>query len=207
MKWYDIFSGFYDKSLDKLYFESRSTAAQWLDLQAGQSVMDIACGTGANFEHLFALTQDIQLFGTDYSQGMLNKAKKRVKKQNWANVELFQADAQDLSPQFVEEKLGQAVQFDRIICALGLSVIPNWEKVLDQLLSLLKKGGKIVIMDVFAEKRNINSWLVERLAGADLNRTIWQSLKEKTADFQQAYLPVSKIKVGGSLFVASGVKK
>lgn len=206
MKWYDFFSKFYDKSLDKLYFESRVKAAQWLDLQTGHKVLDLACGTGANFEHLFANESQIQLFGTDYSEGMLKKAAQRVEKQNWSTVQLFQADAQQLSPLFIKEKLEEDIQFDRIICALGFSVLPNWEKVLDQVLSLLKVGGKIVIMDVFAEKRNINSWFVERLAGADLNRQIWQGLKEKTSDFQQEYLPVSKIKVGGSLFVAVGTK-
>ncbi len=52
MKWYDIFSGFYDKSLEKLYFSSRKRAIELLDLKDNQTVIDIACGTGANFKHI-----------------------------------------------------------------------------------------------------------------------------------------------------------
>ena len=70
----------------------------------------------------------------------------------------------------------------------------------------LNENGKIVIVDVYAEKRTFNTWLVEKLAKADLNRKIWQTLQTKTVDFHQEYLPVKESKVGGKLFVAVGTK-
>lgn len=119
---------------------------------------------------------------------------------------MFQADARKLTPDFIKKQINKEQLFDRIICVLGLSVIPDWNNVLDKLLLLLKENGKIVIVDVFAEKRDFNTWLVEKLARADLNRKIWQTLKEKTNNFDYEYLPVKESKIGGKLFVAVGSK-
>ncbi|HRD40972.1 MAG TPA: class I SAM-dependent methyltransferase, partial [Bacteroidia bacterium] len=87
---------------------------------------------------------------------MLKKGESLIVKNNWDNISLFQADARDLSPSTIEKYTRQSLRFDRIICVLGLSVIPDWEKVLNNLISLLKENGKIVVVDVYAEKRNFN---------------------------------------------------
>lgn len=207
MKWYDIFSSFYDNSLEKLYFSSRKRAIELLDLKDNQTVIDIACGTGANFKHIKASNDKITLYGTDYSSGMLKKGQDSIEKNSWTNIFLFQADARELNLTSIEKYTNKKVSFDRIICVLGLSVIPEWEKVLENIVGLLNENGKIVIVDVFAEKRNLNTWLVEKIANADLNRKIWQTLETKTDNFHQEYLPVKESKVGGKLFVAVGTKR
>jgi ubiquinone/menaquinone biosynthesis C-methylase UbiE len=168
--------------------------------------MDVACGTGANFKHIRKVNDEVRIVGTDYSSGMLRRANDNVKKNKWDNIQLFQADARNLSPDLIKDELDEDVKFDRIICVLGLSVIPNWELALDNMINLLKDDGRIVIVDVFAEKRDFNTWLVEKIAKADLNREIWQVLKERSTDFTLDYLSVKESKVGGKLFVASGIK-
>jgi ubiquinone/menaquinone biosynthesis C-methylase UbiE len=207
MKWYDFFSNIYDASLEKLYFESRKQAITWLDLKSGETLLDVACGTGANFKHIQATNKVIDIYGTDFSSGMLRKAITTVEKNNWSNITLFEADARNITPSFLKEQLNKEVYFDHIICVLGLSVIPEWEKVLDKMLDLLKTDGKIVIVDVFAEKRNFHTWLVEKIARADLDRKIWQRLEVKTNRFEYKYLPIKESKVGGKLFVAMGYRK
>lgn len=205
MNWYDIFSNIYDTSLEKLYRYSRVRATEFLDPRPGQVILDLACGTGANFEHLKAACESVRIVGTDLSDGMLNKAKARVEKNGWKNIELFQSDARSLNDSLIGEKIGGPLKFDAVICVLGLSVIPEWERVLDRMLDLLKRNGRIVVVDVFAEKRTANTWLVEKFARADLNRTIWQTMEERTSDFQKEYLPVKESQVGGKLFVATGL--
>lgn len=207
MKWYDIFSNFYDASLEKLYFDSRKRAVELLDLKEGQNILDVACGTGANFRHIKASNLELDLYGTDFSEGMLRRGQATVDKEKWDNITLFQADARELSPSFVLNQINKEPYFDKIICVLGLSVIPDWETVLDKMLGLLKKDGQLVIVDVFAEKRTFHTWLVEKVAKADLDRKIWQTLEERTLNFQHEYLPVKESKVGGKLFVATGMKK
>ncbi|MBK6610890.1 MAG: methyltransferase domain-containing protein [Sphingobacteriales bacterium] len=207
MKWYDLFSNFYDNSLEKLYFDSRKRAIELLDLKDGHTIIDVACGTGANFRHIKATNKDISIYGTDFSAGMLEKAQNIIEKNNWKNIFLFQSDARNLNISLIEQHANKKVKFDRVICMLGLSVIPEWEAVLDNLLTLLTENGKIVIVDVFAEKRNFNTWLVEKVAKADLDRKIWQTLEKMTTNFYREYLPVKENKVGGRLFVAIGTKK
>ncbi len=206
MKWYDVFANFYDPLLEKLYDSSRRRAAELLDLADGQVVLDVACGTGANFRHLQSGEKRMTLYGTDFSAGMLEKADQRVKKNQWSNVHLFRADARLLSNRTISQHTTDIVSLDRIICVLGLSVIHDWECVMDNLLGLLKEGGKIVIVDVYAETRDVNTWLVEKVARADLNRPIWQTLGSKTCSFHQEYLPIHEARVGGKLFVARGTK-
>lgn len=206
MKWYNFFSNFYDTALEKLYRESRVRAIDYLDLKDGHVVIDIACGTGANFSHILNTKVDVTLCGTDFSEGMLLKAQKLIEKEKWTNTILFQADARDLTPAFIENRLNEKVIFDQVLCVLGLSVIPDWEEALEKMLGLLNPGGRIVIVDVYAEKRDFNTWLVEKFARADLDRKIWQTLKLKTNHFKMEYLPVKESKVGGKLFVATGLR-
>lgn len=206
MKWYDVFSNFYDSSLEKLYFNTRKRAIEQLKLKPNLSVLDVACGTGSNFRHIKEIDTEIALYATDFSEGMLRRAKQSIKTNNWTDITLFQSDARKLSPSLIKEKTKEVDSFDRIICVLGLSVIPNWELVLDKMIDLLRPNGKIVIVDVYAEKRNFNTWLVEKVARADLNRKIWQQLKEKTSDFELEYSEVKENKVGGKLFIACGSK-
>ena len=208
MKWYDIFSGVYDKSLEKLYFESRARMVELLDLKSNDVILDVACGTGANFKHFHnSGIKNIEIYGTDYSQGMLNKAATLIQKNNWENTHLFQADARTLNTTYFDNQKDLPNSFDCIVCVLGLSVIPDWEKVLDQLITLLKSGGKIMVVDVYAEKRDLNTTIVEWVSKADLDRKIWQEIKAKTDSFYHEYLPVKENKVGGKLFVAHGIKK
>lgn len=206
MKWYDIFSNFYDKSLEKLYFSSRQRAIELLDLKDNQKVLDVACGTGGNFSHIKSNNKNVFIYGTDNSNGMLAKANAKVDSNGWDNILLFQSDAKELTLTTIENYINKKILFDRVICVLGLSVIPDWEIVLDNLLNLLNENGKIVIVDVFAEKRDFNTWMVEIIANADLDRKIWQTLKLKTTDFYQEYLPIKESKVGGKIFVAVGTK-
>lgn len=207
MKWYDIFSNFYDSSLEKLYFDSRKRAIELLDLKSGQVILDVACGTGANFKHIKSTGIDVDIFGTDFSKGMLNRGRIAMEKNNWNDITLFQADARKLTSSFIKEQINKDLSFDRLICVLGLSVIPDWELVLNNMMDLLKEDGRIVIVDVFAGKRNIHTWLIEKIAGADTDRKIWQTLENKTTDFYYEYLPVKESKVGGKLFVATGINK
>ncbi|NRA93925.1 MAG: methyltransferase domain-containing protein, partial [Psychroserpens sp.] len=107
MKWYDIFSTIYDSSLEKLYFESRIRAVELLDLKDGQTLIDIACGTGANIKHINALNLELDIYGTDLSEGMLKKGQTTINKNNWNNITLFQADARELTPSLIKEQTKQ----------------------------------------------------------------------------------------------------
>src|ERR1700759_5167472 len=72
----------------------RLRAVRALGLRAGDTVIDIACGTGLNFP----LIQDAigpggHLVGVDLTDAMLAQAQDRIAANGWGNVSLVQADA------------------------------------------------------------------------------------------------------------------
>ncbi|PRP91410.1 hypothetical protein ENSA5_55270 [Enhygromyxa salina] len=72
MGWYDIFSRFYDRSLESLYREQRRLAADALALAPGHRVLDLPCGTGLSFEAIAPRVGS--LLGVELSSGMLAKS-------------------------------------------------------------------------------------------------------------------------------------
>ena len=116
-------------------FKASAKLIDLAKIKRGDSVLDIACGTGA-------LTKKISkkigskgfVVGTDASQNAIKIAKK------WSgsnkNVDFFVGDAEKL---FLDEK------FDVITCQYGIFFFPNAPTVLKNLREHLKKNGTIAI--------------------------------------------------------------
>lgn len=91
MKWYDIIAPIYDKAIRKLYLPYRQKAIKSLQLQSGQTVLDLGCGSGLNFELIIdAIGPQGTLIGVDFSAKMLMRAKQTIDKHGWKNVFLLQ---------------------------------------------------------------------------------------------------------------------
>ena len=72
-----------------------------LGLQPGDMVLDVACGTGINFDQIQAdIGPQGKLIGLDLSPDMLQQARHRVQRNGWKNVLLIEGAAQeaDLPP-------------------------------------------------------------------------------------------------------------
>src|SRR5688500_9556297 len=71
-------------------------AVERLELRPGQVVVDVACGTGLNFEQIQArIGPGGQLIGLDLSPEMLAIAHDRVDRAGWENVTLIESAAED----------------------------------------------------------------------------------------------------------------
>jgi len=69
-----------------------------LDLQPGQRVLDVGCGTGLSLPLLrAAVGPDGIVYGFDQSPEMLALARRRVAEAGWRNVKLYEAPAQGVS--------------------------------------------------------------------------------------------------------------
>src|SRR5262245_57487323 len=94
MAWYDVFSAFYDGALERMYRPSRAALAARIPHGIRLDVLDLACGTGANFPALVQrLAPGSRLLGVDLSQGMLERARARVERAGWRGVSLIACDA------------------------------------------------------------------------------------------------------------------
>lgn len=71
----------------------RSRAVELLRLKPGDCVVDLGCGTGLNFPLLIQnIGPEGRLIGVDFSSEMLARARKRVDRSGWKNVELIESD-------------------------------------------------------------------------------------------------------------------
>ena len=103
-----------------LYADARARAIELLDLRPGARVLDVACGTGANFALIERrIGPSGQLVGVDVTPQMLHRAGARVTRAGWSNVRLREGDVCELWPECRTEP------FDAAVCTLGLSVIPR----------------------------------------------------------------------------------
>src|SRR2546422_461099 len=85
----------YDR-LAPLTLRLRRRAVERLRLGAGQTVIDVACGTGLTFALIEdQIGPDGQLVGIDLSPEMLSQARERVAANGWRNVTLVESAIQE----------------------------------------------------------------------------------------------------------------
>lgn len=206
MGWYDLFSLVYDPTLERLYRPVRRAAFTRLVVGGNRRVLDLACGTGQNFPPLLErLGEGSSLVGVDASAGMLRRAQRRVDRAGWSQVTLVEADARALGEVSGQEPALREA-FDAVVCTLGLSALPDWERVFTSAFERLRPGGQFLLFDVWAEHRVFQSWWVERVARADLGRQVWRPLEAASIDFGMDFLAGSPHVHGGRLVVAWGFR-
>ncbi|MBA2698171.1 MAG: methyltransferase domain-containing protein, partial [Nocardioidaceae bacterium] len=87
---------FYDVlSLERpVYRPGRLLGVELLGLRAGDTVLDVGCGTGLNLPLLrAAVGEQGTVVGLDLSPQMLSRARRRVRVAGWDNVHLHCGDA------------------------------------------------------------------------------------------------------------------
>lgn len=205
--WYDLFSVFYDRTLEDLYTPFRPAAVEALRLSEGATVLDLPCGTGQSLPFLTdAVGPSGAVLGVDASAGMLRRAQRRVERAGWPAVTLRQSAAGEVDAAFVEAAIGRP-HLDGVLCALGLTALPEWEATFHRLFGLLGPGGRMVLFDVFAAERTAATRSVELVARADLSREAWRPLAEAADGFERTVLPADPKTFGGELYVASGTRQ
>ena len=79
-------------------------AVERLELRPGETVIDVACGTGLTFPSLqSAVTRSGRIVGVDLSPEMLAQARERVAAEGWENVTLVEAAVEDAELPFVAD--------------------------------------------------------------------------------------------------------
>lgn len=134
---YKLHSKFYDITR-WIFIWNRYRAIKELDAGRGDSVLIVGCGTGYGFDKILSRIGDSgKIIGVDYSEDMLEKARRKVEKNKWKNIELIQADA----------SYYKAKNIDEVLYSYSISMIPEWCKSLRNSYESLNKGGRLVIVD------------------------------------------------------------
>ena len=144
----------YDEAMTRLERGVLAGSREWIGKRAHGRLLDVAVGSGRNFEHYDA---GVSLTGIDLSPAMLDLARQRAA-QLGRDVELHEGDAHSLP--------FDDASFDTVVCALGLCSIPRPDVALAEMVRVLTPGGTLLLLDhigstwppIFAAQ-----WLVERI--------------------------------------------
>jgi ubiquinone/menaquinone biosynthesis C-methylase UbiE len=118
----------------------RLRAVQALGLRAGDSVIDIACGTGLNFQLIEdVIGPDGQIVGVDLTDAMLAQAQDRIETNGWSNISLVQGDAVDFD---------FPAEVNAILSTYALSQVPECSEVIAHGAAALSGGGRWVVLDL-----------------------------------------------------------
>lgn len=202
-RYYDYFSKVYDLvSSDSYYKEPRQFAIKEMCILEGQHLLNIPCGTGQNLAYFQEYLKNTgHIVGLDLSKGMLAQASKKTEKNKWSNITLHEADATQVDIEWINNHIPSVQIFDTVLCDLGLSGFPHWQKIIDNLLSLLKPNGKIVIMDWYIPKASLRGHFIKWIGKGEVDRPIYQYLEKKVENFS-----LNDSFKNGDMFVASGTK-
>lgn len=179
-------------------FAYRKEAIRALNLQRGDTVLEIGCGTGLNFSRLIdCIGPEGKLIGVDLTAEMLKQAADRVRRHSWNNVELVRQDAATYP--FPD-------QVDGILSTFALTLIPEYDEIVKNGVAALGPNRRFAILD-FKEPEHWPSWLIQffvaitRPFGVSLDlaeRHPWESLARYAdpVEFHEFYFGAVYLCVG-----------
>ena len=134
---YDFMNHFLSGGLD--HYWRKETIKQLVDAQP-QIVLDMATGTGDMVIMMTKYLKAKKIIGIDISEGMLDRARKKIAKTGIGDkVEMQKGDSE-----MINFPNGT---FDVITVAFGVRNFEHLEKGLEEMLRVLKPGGKLVVLE------------------------------------------------------------
>ncbi|MEO6712312.1 MAG: methyltransferase domain-containing protein [Mycobacteriales bacterium] len=193
-RWYDVLS------LERpVYRAPRIRGIGRLDLQPGDRILDIACGTGLNFPLLVEAVGPLGcVVGIDASAAMLAGARRRVAGNGWTNVTIEHGQAAELS-----RLLAGSPPFDAVVITYALSIVGSWRQVFEQAIAELKPGGQLLVIDLALPTgcwRVLTplAWLACFAGGVQRSRRPWRLVAESL------HGPCHEVHRGGHVHIAWG---
>ena len=134
---YDFLNHFLSAGIDKGW---RKKAIGELKSIHPQKVLDVATGTGDVAILTNLLLKPGKIIGIDISEGMLEKGVEKVRKLGLQNdIELLKGDSEAI--------MYPNDAFDGVTVAFGVRNFEHLEKGLSEIHRVLRKGGKLVILE------------------------------------------------------------
>lgn len=137
---YKLWSPVYDHFFNSgKFLQARKKVFDDFPFSKNEKILFVGVGTGADLE--FFRDPTMSLTAIDYSPDMIEIAKRKFQS---TSINFIEMDAQNL--EFEDES------FDTVVASLVLSVVPNPETCLNEMMRVLRNGGKLLIFDKFAPK-------------------------------------------------------
>lgn len=123
----------------------KKVAVKKLEIKGNSKVIDLCCGTG-DIARILAKNKMVEsVVGVDFSQGMLNMAKRKTN-----NLKITYLNENCLNLPFNDNEFDCATMF------FGLRNVEDENKVLQEIKRVLKNGGQFLYMDFSKENKILN---------------------------------------------------
>jgi phosphatidylethanolamine/phosphatidyl-N-methylethanolamine N-methyltransferase len=163
---YDRWAPVYDLVFGGVFSKGRKAAIQATN-KIGGRVLEVGVGTGISLPQY---APHLRIFGTDISEVMLRKAKRRVDELRLKNVEgLAVMDAERL--EFPDDS------FDVVMAQYVVTAVPNPEAALDEFARVLRPGGELIILTRVSADAGMRRFIEQRL------QPVVRPLGFRTAEF------------------------
>jgi phosphatidylethanolamine/phosphatidyl-N-methylethanolamine N-methyltransferase len=163
---YDRWAPVYDLVFGGVFSKGRKAAIAATN-RIGGRVLEVGVGTGISLPQY---ASHLRIFGTDISEEMLRKAKRRVAELGLKNVEgLAVMDAEKL--EFPDNS------FDVVMAQYVVTAVPNPEVALDEFARVLRVGGELIILTRVSADAGMRRFIEQRL------QPVVRPLGFRTAEF------------------------
>ncbi len=150
---YDKIAPIYDIWGKLTESRARNRAIELADIKDGQTILEVAVGTGLAFFEIVKRNLNGKNIGIDLSPGMLEKAKKRIGplKAKDCSLELGTAFHLNIEDESIDTLLNNYM-FDLI-------PFEDMDRIVSEFRRVLKKGGRLVLVNM-TRGRALREWAV-----------------------------------------------
>ncbi len=141
---YTSYAGVYDKIFGKVFHEGRESAIRNLNVQPSERILEVGVGTGIA---LPMYPRHCDIVAIDFSEGMLEIAKKRVSEHRMDHVTLHRMDAGAME---FEDSC-----FDTVVAAYVVTAVPDYRKVVSEMIRVCRPGGRIIMLNHFSNENKV----------------------------------------------------
>ncbi len=178
-KAYKRLASTYDTFFGAIFHPGRKAVVENLDLGSGDKVLEMGVGTGLS---LPLYPQDVELYGIDVSEPMLEKA--REKKVNHHLEHVKQLEVMDAEATAYPDDM-----FDVTVAEYVVTVVPNPVRCIDEMRRVTKPDGELVIVNHFHSGNPIIGAFEKALAPLSATLGFRPHMREREL-IQQANLEV-----------------
>jgi ubiquinone/menaquinone biosynthesis C-methylase UbiE len=159
IRFYEAKSGDYD---DTWHSNFTTRFLSYLDVQQGQNILDLACGTGLlTFQEADKVGKSGSVVGVDITPGMLTVANRKKEQggEKYSNVNFYRGDVLHLD----ETEALDGKTFDVVTVASALVLFSDPKAAIEHWTKYLKPGGLLAV-DATHPRNLVSGMVLERVA-------------------------------------------
>lgn len=141
---YSDFAGLYDHVFTRVFSKRIHEVVRRLGIRPGARVLEVGIGTGLSLD---AYPRHCHVVGIDLSMEMLDHARGKMSPLRHGHIELRQMDA--LHMDFPDDS------FDFVTAFHVVTVVPNPQRLVEEMARVCKPDGQVVIINHFSSPRKV----------------------------------------------------